>query len=104
MRFRRSLQFLRLVTRDNMSETRLAAISEIERDVMKDPALCPFCAGSLLQELEPSELELDDTVWIIYHWQCLECEDTFDKIVETDMFDEFEDEYEDEEGGQAQSH
>ena len=61
----------------------------------KDPIVCPFCGGNLLQELEASELEIEDSLWTIFHWQCLECEETFDKLAE----DVFTGEYDEEAGG-----
>ena len=58
---------------------------------MKDPIACPFCGGNLLQELEPSELEIEDSLWTIFHWQCLECGETFDKLAEDVALDDFDD-------------
>ena len=58
--------------------------------MFKEPINCPFCSGNLLQELEPTGLELEDTYWTIFHWQCLECSETFDKFVEEGYIDEFE--------------
>jgi len=48
-----------------------------------------------LQALEPSELGIDQSIWTILHWQCIECGETFDKIIEETYSDEF---YEDDEG------
>jgi len=57
--------------------------------MLKDPIICPFCAGNLLQELEPSALGTDKVLWSVFHWQCLECGETFDKMVEEAYSDDF---------------
>jgi len=59
----------------------------------KEPIACPFCGGNLLQEMEPSELEIENSLWTIFHWQCLECEETFDKLAEEVLLDEFDEEH-----------
>lgn len=55
-----------------------------------EPIMCPFCGGSDLIEEETTDLETEDTYWIIYHWSCLNCNESFDKIVETDIEEEEE--------------
>jgi len=48
---------------------------------MFEPIMCPFCGGSDLIEQEQTELETDDEFWVIYHWNCSECGESFDKLV-----------------------
>ncbi len=57
---------------------------------MTEPIACPFCEGTLLQENEPTEIQFDEEIWTIRHWQCLECGETFDKVMihDEDGFDE----------------
>ncbi len=61
-------------------------------DMQKDPIRCPFCGGAFLQELDPTGLETEEAYWTIFHWQCLECEETFDKLIAEPYEDDFEDE------------
>jgi len=58
---------------------------------MFEPIMCPFCGGSDLIEQEQTELETDDEFWVIYHWNCSECGESFDKLVIQDISDAFED-------------
>lgn len=48
-----------------------------------EPLMCPFCGGTNIIEVEESKIELDAGYWIIYHWACLDCHETFDKVVAT---------------------
>jgi len=57
--------------------------------VQKDPIKCPFCGSAFLQELDPTGLETEDSYWTIFHWQCLECQETFDKLVAEPYGDDF---------------
>ena len=55
-----------------------------------EPIMCPFCGGSDLAEEETTDLETEEAYWIIYHWTCLNCNETFEKIVITDLEEEEE--------------
>ncbi|MEW6408742.1 MAG: hypothetical protein AB1488_01340 [Nitrospirota bacterium] len=58
-----------------------------------EPIICPFCGGSNLAEDNEMELELDDEFWSIYHWRCLDCYESFDKIVTAPKREFFEEEH-----------
>jgi len=58
---------------------------------MYEPMMCPFCGGTELIEQEQTELETEDEFWVIYHWDCADCGEGFDKLVIQDAADAFED-------------
>ena len=61
-----------------------------------EPVMCPFCGGSELIEEEESELETDDEYWVVYHWRCADCGETFEKINSRPLSEAYEDIEEDE--------
>ena len=56
-----------------------------------EPSLCPYCGGGELFEEEETELETDEEYWVIYHWRCADCGDSFDKVVTRPAAEAFED-------------
>ncbi|TYB33465.1 MAG: hypothetical protein FXF49_06025 [Flexistipes sinusarabici] len=46
-----------------------------------EPLFCPYCGEKNLEELEPTEIMVDNDLWIIYHYECQDCAEVFDKIV-----------------------
>ena len=48
---------------------------------MLKPEICPYCGEKRLEELQPTEIMVDDTVWTIYHYECQFCTEVFDKII-----------------------
>lgn len=48
-----------------------------------EPLMCPFCGGTDIIEGEEREIELDNEYWTIYHWTCMDCHETFDKVIAT---------------------
>lgn len=50
-----------------------------------EPLFCPYCGEKSLNELEPSELLIDNDEWYIFHYECSKCRETFDKIVLKDV-------------------
>lgn len=50
-----------------------------------EPIFCPYCGKQSLEELEPTELVVDNDVWYIMHYECKECLETFDKVVLKDV-------------------
>jgi hypothetical protein len=57
---------------------------------MYEPVMCPFCGGADLVEQEQTELETEDEYWVIYHWNCSDCGESFDKLLVRDSADVFE--------------
>lgn len=53
-----------------------------------EPIMCPFCGGSDLVEEETTDMETEEEFWVIYHWTCLSCNESFDKIVISDIEEE----------------
>ncbi|ADD68504.1 hypothetical protein Dacet_1740 [Denitrovibrio acetiphilus DSM 12809] len=45
------------------------------------PEMCPYCGEKRLEELQPTEVVIDDMLWTIYHYECQFCSEVFDKIV-----------------------
>jgi len=64
-----------------------------------EPIFCPYCGLKRLEELDPTEIMVDNDIWIIYHYECQECAEIFDKILLKDegLIDDFNGE-EDEKG------
>jgi hypothetical protein len=64
-----------------------------------EPIFCPYCGLKRLEELDPTEIMVDNDIWIIYHYECQECAEIFDKILLKDegFIDDFNGE-EDEKG------
>jgi hypothetical protein len=62
-----------------------------------EPVFCPYCGNQKIEELEPTEMMVDNDMWYIFHYECNECGETFDKIVLKDVdiedFKEDEDEF-----------
>jgi len=58
---------------------------------MNEPVMCPYCGSADLFEQEQSELELDEDYWVVYHWSCAECGESFDKVVSRPLSEAFED-------------
>ncbi|PLX70017.1 MAG: hypothetical protein C0603_03510 [Denitrovibrio sp.] len=57
------------------------------------PEMCPYCGEKRLEELQPTEVVIDDTLWTIHHYECQFCTEVFDKIitegqVQFDLFSE----------------
>jgi len=66
-----------------------------------EPLFCPYCGEKNLEELDPTEIMVDNDLWIIYHYECQDCSEVFDKIVLRDedlMDDMLEDTDENEDG------
>lgn len=63
---------------------------------MMKPEICPYCGEKRLEELQPTEVVVDDMLWTIYHYECQFCTEVFDKIIpEGDLeFDVTEEELE----------
>jgi hypothetical protein len=61
-----------------------------------EPTYCPYCGEQHLDELDPTELIVDNHRWIIYHYECRVCNEVFDKIYLEDEFDEMDELDEDE--------
>jgi len=57
-----------------------------------EPIFCPYCGMKRLEELDPTEVMMDNDIWIIYHYECQECAEVFDKILLKDesFMDEFD--------------
>jgi len=55
-----------------------------------EPIFCPYCGKQKLEELSPTEIVVDNDVWIIFHYECQECREVFDKIYLKDEDIEFE--------------
>ncbi|MEF3254177.1 MAG: hypothetical protein K6348_01215 [Deferribacterales bacterium] len=53
-----------------------------------EPTYCPYCGEDALEELDPTELVVDNQRWIIYHYECAVCNEVFDKIYIDDNVDE----------------
>lgn len=64
-------------------------------DYMMEPIMCPFCGGGDLFEEEQTELETDEEYWVILHWRCADCNETFDKVIARALADAFEEDEED---------
>ncbi|TCK60549.1 hypothetical protein [Seleniivibrio woodruffii] len=45
------------------------------------PEICPFCGEKRLEELEPTEIMVDNSLWVIHHYECQFCTEVFDKII-----------------------
>lgn len=45
------------------------------------PQFCPYCGEKQLEELEPTEVMMENDVWTIHHYECQFCGELFDKIV-----------------------
>ncbi|MGD9809379.1 MAG: hypothetical protein AB7E76_13400 [Deferribacterales bacterium] len=45
------------------------------------PEMCPYCGEKTLEELQPTEIVVDEMLWTIYHYECQFCSEVFDKIV-----------------------
>jgi hypothetical protein len=45
------------------------------------PKFCPYCGEQKLEELEPTEVAIDNTVWNIHHYECQFCTEIFDRII-----------------------
>lgn len=48
---------------------------------MMKPEICPYCGEKRLEELMPTEIMVDNSLWTIYHYECQFCTEVFDKIV-----------------------
>jgi len=55
-----------------------------------EPLICPFCGGTDLIEGEEREIELEGEYWIIFHWSCMHCHETFDKVLTTSLKEAYE--------------
>ncbi|MDY6820075.1 MAG: hypothetical protein SVN78_00455 [Deferribacterota bacterium] len=44
------------------------------------PKYCPYCGKKLIEELDSTELIVDNTKWVINHYECQSCLEVFDKI------------------------
>lgn len=44
------------------------------------PEMCPYCGEKRLEELQPTEVVIDEMLWTIYHYECQFCNEVFDKI------------------------
>ena len=51
------------------------------------PKFCPYCGSGRIEPLEPTELMVDDMKWIVYHYECQDCLEIFDKIFINDLND-----------------
>jgi len=49
--------------------------------MMIKPEMCPYCGEKRLEELQPTEVVIDDTLWTIHHYECQFCTEVFDKII-----------------------
>jgi len=57
-----------------------------------EPIFCPYCGKKSLEELEPTELMVDNDVWYILHYECKECSEMFDRVLLKDVdVNDFED-------------
>ncbi|KAA0256819.1 hypothetical protein FHQ18_11865 [Deferribacter autotrophicus] len=45
-----------------------------------EPVFCPYCGEQNLEELNPTEIMVDNDLWIIFHYECQSCGEVFDKI------------------------
>ncbi|WP_022849722.1 hypothetical protein [Limisalsivibrio acetivorans] len=45
------------------------------------PKYCPYCSETRLEELQPTEVAIDNVIWTIYHYECQFCGEIFDRIV-----------------------
>lgn len=45
------------------------------------PEMCPYCGEKRLEELQPTEVVIDDILWTIHHYECQFCSEVFDKII-----------------------
>lgn len=67
-----------------------------------EPLFCPYCGEKNLEELDPTEMIVDNDMWIIHHYECQDCAEIFDKIILRDedlmMQDIMEEEDENEDG------
>lgn len=48
---------------------------------MMKPEICPYCGEKRLEELQPTEILVDNSLWTIYHYECQFCTEVFDKII-----------------------
>ncbi|MGE4318156.1 MAG: hypothetical protein AB7E96_04535 [Deferribacterales bacterium] len=48
---------------------------------MMKPEICPYCGERRLEELQPTEIMVDEMLWTIYHYECQFCTEVFDKII-----------------------
>lgn len=69
------------------------------------PEMCPYCGEKRLEELQPTEVVIDDMLWTIYHYECQFCSEVFDKIIpegemQYDIFSEGLDSDSDEDDGE----
>ncbi|MCX8083407.1 MAG: hypothetical protein N3C60_00580 [Calditerrivibrio sp.] len=56
-----------------------------------EPTFCPYCGEEHLDELDPTELMVDNQKWLIYHYECQACGEVFDKIFIDEDFEELDD-------------
>lgn len=74
------------------------------------PEMCPYCGEKRLEELQPTEVVIDDMLWTIYHYECQFCSEVFDKIIpegemQYDVFSEgFESDSDEDDGEKRFSH
>ncbi|MGC8769482.1 hypothetical protein [Calditerrivibrio sp.] len=61
-----------------------------------EPSFCPYCGEDHLDELDPTELMVDNQKWIIYHYECKVCGEIFDKIFIDEDYGDIEDDDDDE--------
>jgi len=59
------------------------------------PEMCPYCGEKRLEELQPTEIAVDEMLWMIHHYECQFCNEVFDKIIpegemEYDLFSDLE--------------
>jgi len=57
-----------------------------------EPIICPYCGGTDIIEGRVREIELNDEYWTVYHWICMDCSESFDKIVATPVTEVYEEE------------
>ena len=50
-----------------------------------NPTFCPYCGERELEQIDSTELTVDNTPWIIYHYECQQCREIFDKIFINDI-------------------
>lgn len=49
--------------------------------MLMKPQICPYCGERRLEELEPTEIMVDNSLWVIHHYECQFCTEVFDKII-----------------------